>query len=108
MKMNKPNYKLIYSDIINEKYPSKKKQCSNFLNKDELTVLDVININRIIFGCTGVNAKENQKFKSYDQNTIIRILKYQKENKFTNSQTAIEFKMSRNTLTSWKKKYSVK
>ncbi|BEV05401.1 helix-turn-helix domain-containing protein [Chryseobacterium gambrini] len=89
--MNKPDYKLIYLDIINEKCPSKIKECSHYLNKKILTVLDIISINRIIFGTTEVAVKESQKFKCYDQKAIFKILMYQKENKLNNTQTAIKF-----------------
>ncbi|SIQ53117.1 MULTISPECIES: transposase [unclassified Chryseobacterium] len=108
MKKGNPNYKLIYSDMIDLKYPFKKEQCASILNKEQFTCLDVININKIIFGENESEENKNQKFKCYDKNTIFKILEYQKENHLTNTQVAAEFKMSRNTLASWKKKYIIK
>lgn len=108
MKRENPNYKLIYSDMIDLKYPFKKEQCSSILNKEQFTFLDVIKINKIIFGENTCDKNESQKFKSYDQSTIFEILEYQKKNRLTNIQLAKKFNMSRNTLTSWKKKYIVK
>lgn len=107
MKQSKrPNYKLIYSDLIAAKYPFKKKDCECILSKEVLTVLDILKINDIIFGKSSVvSENSNQKFKSYDLHTILEILQYQKDNNLSNIQIATEFGMSRNTLTSWKKRF---
>lgn len=105
-KSNRPNYKLIYLDIIEYKFPFKKKLCKEFFKKKELSFLDVIEINKIIFAKSDLNDLQfNQRYRSYDVDTIFKILQYQKENGFTNVQVASKFNMSRNTITSWKKKY---
>ncbi|MDM1553612.1 helix-turn-helix domain-containing protein [Chryseobacterium indologenes] len=99
-----PNYKRIYTDIILEKYPEKFETCRTILNKNFLSALDVIKLNKMIFGFEDVRVKEfNQKHRSYDELTILEILKFQKENGYNNSQTAIQFKISRNSLAKWKK-----
>ncbi|KXH79026.1 transposase [Chryseobacterium kwangjuense] len=104
MKSNKPNYLLIYHDLIRIKYPEKLSDCQFFLNKDQLSILDVIKLNNTIFGSQ--DQEFNQKLRSYDLNTIKYILDYQIKNKLNNSQLALHFKISRNTVTRWKKLYN--
>ncbi|PWN68846.1 transposase [Chryseobacterium phosphatilyticum] len=100
---NTPDYKKIYSDMISIKYPEKKEVCRIFLSKENLSVLDVITINNILFN---TNCREstqfNQKHRSYDVSAISYILQYQKRNELNNSQVAKHFKVSRNTITKWK------
>jgi hypothetical protein len=106
MERKQPNYKLIYSDIISIKCPGKKEECRPILNKEVISILDVIKLNLIIFG---IKDKEtqifNQKHRSYDENTIIEILDYQVKNNLNNTQLANHFKLSRNTVTKWKKHF---
>lgn len=99
-----PDYCKIYNDIIDLKYPHKKESCESILQKKQLSALDIIMINRIIFNNTDKNTFEfNQKSKSYTNDDIIYILNYQKENSLNNTQTALHFKLSRNSITKWKK-----
>ncbi|MCT2409141.1 helix-turn-helix domain-containing protein [Chryseobacterium antibioticum] len=99
-----PDYKLIFTDIILKKHPAKELSCRTILKKDVISVLDVIKLNDLVFGTgdktTSIN---NQKYRAYDESTIIDILKYQKRNKLNNSQLATHFKISRNTIAKWKK-----
>lgn len=99
-----PNYKNIYSDIINRKYPHKKKKCKRILEKDQLTFLDVLELDELIFEKKSREMEEmNQKYRSYDKSTILEILEYQKKHKLKNTEVANHFKMSRNTIANWKK-----
>lgn len=102
----KPNYKLIYNDIIAQKYPHKKDECLFILEKKQLSVFDVIELNNIIFG---IKDKEtdifNQRHRSYNESTILKMLYYQKKNSFNDTQLANHFKLSRNTIAKWKKKF---
>ena len=103
MKYSKPNYKKIFNDLLVLKFPDKKEQCLIFLNKKELSRLDIIKLNKIIFG---ENISENlngRNHRSYDKSTIFKILDYQKKQKLNNIQTAKYFGLSRNTLAKWKK-----
>lgn len=59
--------------------------------------------NEIIFG----KKTENQKFKSYKRSDILKILDYQKKHKLNNIQLAKHFKMSRNTITKYKKNLQI-
>ncbi|NIF06693.1 helix-turn-helix domain-containing protein [Chryseobacterium sp. Tr-659] len=98
-----PNYKRIYIDLIEQKFPQKKNECIHILKKEQLTAIEVVMLNRILFG------KENKKnhFKSYDITSIRTILKYQKENNLNNTHVAKHYGLSRNTVAKWKSKYTV-
>lgn len=102
MKRSKePDYRRIYTDIISLKYPLKFKICGKILSKHSLSKIDVIALDKLIFG----EVSENQKYRSYDKKTILKILDYQKKNNLNNVQLALHFKLSRNTVTKWKKLY---
>lgn len=105
MKNNKsPDYQRIFTDIIDFKYPDKKEICRSLLKKEILSTLDILKLNELIFGKESKEVmKFNQSHKVYDKNTINYILKYQKENKLSNSHIAIRFKLSRCTIAKWKK-----
>lgn len=89
--------------MVLAKYPGKIELCSNILNKEYMSILDVIKLNRLLFETD--NEIANQKLRSYDKRTVLEILHYQKENKLNNIQTAVHFKLSRNTITRWKKSF---
>lgn len=97
----RPNYKKLYMDMLDWKYPDKKEVCANVLKKRKLEALDVITLNTMIFG----ERKSHQKHKSYDQNSILEILAYQKNNPCSNKELSDLFKISRNTITKWKRIY---
>lgn len=107
-KMEFPNYKQIYKDIIAKKHPEKEKECQPILGKEQLSSLDIIELNELIFGKgnkdTGVF---NQKHRSYDISTILTILEFQKINNYNNSQLANYYSLSRNTIVKWRKLFSV-
>lgn len=102
--LNKPDYKKIYKDMISRKYPDKISICSPILEKKNLSLMDILKMNAIISN----NSKAetvifNQRLRSYDKKTIFEILDYQKKNNLNNSQLALHFKMSRNTIAKWRK-----
>ncbi|GAA4161460.1 hypothetical protein GCM10022217_27140 [Chryseobacterium ginsenosidimutans] len=99
-----PNYKKIYTDIINMKFPEKKVECDQLLSKKKLSVFDILELNNRIFGKPNdIQEKNNQKHRNYTKGDIIEILKYQKYNYLNNTQLALHFKLSRNTVTRWKR-----
>lgn len=101
--IKQPNYKKIYTDLLIKKYPEKIKECTPLLMKD-LSYLDIIELNNIIFGLSNIeNESFSRKHRSYDKSAIFYILDYQKKHNLNNSQVAKEFKMSRNTINKWKK-----
>lgn len=103
-KDKQPDFKQIYTDIIAKKYPHKYEECACLLAKNELLTLDILRLNTIIFG---LSEKNNGQYRSYKRLDIIRILKYQKKNNLNNSQLAIHFKLSRNTVAKWKKVFLI-
>ena len=100
----RPDYKRIYTDIINKKNPAKGEECKNLLSKEELSVLDILELNKKIFGNADKEIETaNHKFRSYQESDILQILDYQRKNNLNNIQLANHFKTSRNTIAKWKK-----
>lgn len=99
-----PDYKRIYQDMIFMQYPDKSELCSFILSKEKLNPLDIIRLNNLITGIPG-NGKssENQKLKSYDEETIFKMLMFQKEHNLSNLRLAEHFRVSRNSIAKWKK-----
>ncbi|MDQ0593905.1 DNA-binding transcriptional regulator YiaG [Chryseobacterium ginsenosidimutans] len=101
-----PNYKRIYSDIISMKYPEKMGICNHLLKKNNLSTLDIIEMSQILFNKTNKeNFSFDQKHRSYDRFTILKILEYQKKNELNNSELARHFNLSRNTVSKWKNRF---
>lgn len=108
MKNNQPDYKTIYADILHKKHPEKKAECFPLLEKENLSVLDIIELNKKIFGIADKETQaENQKHRSYSKSDILSILDYQKKHKLNNIQLARHFGLSRNTVAKWKKTFVV-
>lgn len=103
---SQPNYKRIYSDIINRKFPHKKAECEKLLEKKMLSAVDIMDLNKKIFGTKDQDLKKmNQKLRSYNASDILRILDYQKKHKMNNLQVAKHFELSRNTMTKWRRMF---
>lgn len=107
MEKNEPDYKKIFTDIILKKGRKPDRKSLQILKKKNLTTLDVLLLNDLIFN---TNCRQtdifNQKHRSYSEEAILKILNYQKTNRLNNVQLANHFKLSRNTVTKWKKIYS--
>lgn len=103
LEIKSPNYALIFLDIIMKNFPEKYDECKEFLNKSEFNFLDILVVNRKIFGKL---SKETQKHRSYSESDILFILNFQKNNFLNNSQTAKYFDISRTSLAKWKKMYN--
>ena len=99
------NYQQIFRDILDTKCPEKKKVCIPLLQKVNLSAMDIVKINTEIFGISRETNSFNQKHRSYSKSDILKILDYQKKHKFNNSQLALHFKLSRNTVAKWKKMF---
>ncbi|KFF15751.1 hypothetical protein [Chryseobacterium sp. JM1] len=95
-----PDYVKIFSDIVSKKFPEKISRCKYLLEKKKLSSLEVITLNHILFH----DGETNNEHKSYDDESIAKILEYQRKNNMTNTAIASVFKLSRNTLAAWKKK----
>ncbi len=100
----KPDYKAIYTDLINKKYPERVNEFQYYLQKKTLKRIDVIKLNNKILIDYNIQDKRfNQKFRSYQEEEIIEILRYQQKKQLNNTQLAKKFNLSRNTVTKWKK-----
>ncbi|MEC3875647.1 helix-turn-helix domain-containing protein [Chryseobacterium salviniae] len=106
MERSVPNYKRIFEDIISRKCPEKYELCAHLLNKSEISTMDVLKLNDIIFDKNRESESTNQKHKSYDTDTIHKILNYQKENNLSNVAVSKHFNLSRSTVSKWKKTFS--
>lgn len=105
---NAPNYKKIYTDILDKKHPSKISVCQRILSKKKLLTSDIIALNTIIFGHQDKETMVfNQRHRSYCEDTIKEILLYQKKHNLNNTQIALQLKLSRNTIAKWKKTYLI-
>lgn len=100
--INQPDYKKIFIDIIIKKFPEKITNCETILQKQKLSGLDILKLNSIIFGHFE-KMQENQKYRSYNKRTILSILDYQRKNNLNNTELARHYKISRNTITKWKR-----
>jgi len=103
-----PNYQKLYKEITERFHKEKNNLVTMYLEKEEWTSLDVITVNDLLFNRKRNEELEfNAKCKSYDELSINKILNYQKQYRLNNTQLANHFKLSRNTVAGWKKKYSV-
>lgn len=104
MNRNRPNYNVIYQDLILKKHPDKIEACKELLKKENMDATDILELNRRIFPMTRENnEKFTQRHRAYNEADIMKILDYQKKNKLNNLQLASHFKMSRNTITKWRR-----
>lgn len=98
-----PDYRRIYSDILNKKFPDKICECEKLMGKKNLSVFDILELNEKIFG---VSDKETEifdkKHRAYKEDVIKEILNYQIKNKYSNTELARHFKLSRHTIAKWK------
>lgn len=100
-----PNYHKIYSDILEQKFPDKIDDCKVFLEKKTFSALEIITLNQIIFGKEMNTENINAKHRSYDEKSIKKILAFQQKNNMNNSELSKFYKISRNSVTKWKKLY---
>ncbi len=106
--LNSVNYKRIYYDLLSKKFPDKMPLFLKLMNKDPLTALDIIEFNGKIFS-ENIDIYEdcfNQRHKSYQKTDILRILEYQKKHNLTNSQISQHFRISRNTISKWRRLFA--
>ncbi|MGX5685315.1 helix-turn-helix domain-containing protein [Chryseobacterium cucumeris] len=103
-KYSQPNYQRIYSDIIIRSFPHKRKECEKLLRKQYLSVIDILELNKKIFGTIDKEKeKQNPRHRSYSKSDIVKILNYQKTHNMNNSQIAKHFGLSKNSITKWRR-----
>ncbi len=95
----RPNYKKIYLDMLRMDYPEKLKdpkikELLEKLNTSEA----VLKFNEKLFK----QSRENQKLRTYDRQTMLKLLQYQKKHGHSTSYMSRKYKISRTTLSKWK------
>lgn len=104
--VNTPDYRKIYTEIIDRYHPHTRIHCEEYLSKETWTSMDVMTVNELIYGTSKKESLQfNQSHRSYDKATILKILEYQKKHELNNVQLANTFKLSRNTVAKWKMQY---
>ncbi|WP_126653608.1 helix-turn-helix domain-containing protein [Chryseobacterium aureum] len=95
----RPNYKKIYLDMLRMEYPEKLKDPKIKALLEKLhTSEDVLKMNEKLFK----QSRENQKLKTYDRQTMLKLLQYQKKHGHSTSYMSRKYKISRTTLSKWK------
>lgn len=103
-----PNYCKIYKDLIERKFPEKLAELSYMLIKENLNSYEVIKLNEVLFGKKSKKQQhQEQRYRAYDKQTILRILRYQQQKKLNNKELALHFKLSTNTIAKWKSIFGV-
>lgn len=94
--------------MISDKFPDKAFLCSSYLQKENWTALDVIQVNEILFGADKkkLDKEIDRMHRAYDKQSIRKILLYQQKNKLNNIELARKYNLSRNTVAKWKKLFS--
>lgn len=110
--MNRVNYKALYLDFLEESegllpIDIKMRLMNRIQCKlhEELSFKELIDFNQIIRKHSIRPSSYNTytSVNSYDEAYIRYVLSYQEEYKLSNTQVALEFKLSRNTLARWQK-----
>lgn len=100
----KPNYSKIYHDLLLAEHPEKLKDKKIVdLLKNLNTSEEVIKFNNKIFEQSQQDVENNQKLRTYDKETMLKILQYQKKHSFSTSYISRKYKMSRTTIAKWSK-----
>jgi hypothetical protein len=101
------NYKEIYFSLIKEKFPEKLNDPKVKWRLEHLdSAINVIELNDLLFhnGKRETNITDS-RLRSYTQDEIVRILKYQELYKKSNTDIINKYGMTRATLNSWKKRF---
>lgn len=92
--------------MLKLEYPDKLKdpKIKELLGKLETTE-DVLKFNDRLFKPSKESQKNNQKLKTYDKKTMLKLLQYQKKHGHSTSYMSKKYKISRTTLTKWKQMF---
>jgi Transcriptional regulator containing PAS, AAA-type ATPase, and DNA-binding domains len=102
----RPNYTKIYQDMLKEKAPDKLKDPEIKRQLKKLnTTENVLSFNEKVFKQSKESLLHNQKLKTYDKQTILKLLHYQEKHGFSTSHMSKKYKISRTTLTKWRKTF---
>lgn len=102
-KVTVPNYSRIYKDLIEKRFPERMHEFVEMLNKENFTFFEIIKLNDLLFGKKNKNQEtQEQRYRAYDKQTILRIFRYQKQHMLNDRELALHFKLSKNTIARWK------
>lgn len=100
----RPNYSKIYHDLLQAEYPEKLKDVKVTELLQNLNTSDeVIKFNEKLFKQSKESLENNQKLRTYDRETMLKILMYQKQHGFSSNYISKKYKISRTTIAKWKK-----
>ncbi|MCW3159994.1 helix-turn-helix domain-containing protein [Chryseobacterium oryctis] len=102
----RPNYNKIYQDMLRLEHPDKLKdpKILKMLKKLDTTE-EVLKFNDKIFKRSKESERNNQKLKTYDKKTMLKLLEYQQKHGFSTSYMSKKYKISRTTIAKWKKTF---
>ena len=99
-----PNYTQIYHDMLQIDHPEKLQDPKIMdLLQNLRTTDDVLNLNKKLFKPSKDNQRDNQQLRSYDEQTILKLLRYQRRHGFSISYMSKKYGISRTTLSKWNK-----
>ena len=109
----KVNYKLLYIDFIKENKTipqSLKRELLDHINQwssCNISYAELYNVEaRLKSGNAGYKDQSNVHLKSYDKQFIQQVLKDQEKNNLSNRLLSFKYKLSRNTVSRWRKTYN--
>lgn len=103
----KINYKDIYINLIMEKCPDRLKDPFVLWKLEHLdSSMSILDLNKNLFKSEESNFNQlDSRLRSYTEEEIIRILKFQCRYKKTNTEIIKKYGMSRATLKTWQKRF---
>ncbi len=102
----RPNYSKIYKDMITEHDPEKLEDPKiQRLLKNLKTTEDVLKLNDLVFKSSKESLRNNQKLKTYDKKTMLKLLQYQQKHGLSTNYMSKKYRISRTTIAKWKKTF---
>ena len=104
--MMRPNYTKIYRDMLKERNPEKLEDPKvQRLIKNLKTTEDILKFNDLVFESSKESLRNNQKLKTYDKKTMLKLLQYQEKHGLSTIYMSKKYKISRTTIAKWKKTF---
>jgi hypothetical protein len=100
------DYKKIYLSIIEQNF-------SDMLNNSEVmyklnnlkTSIDILEFNKYLYELNNQKTDLDFRLKSYMEEDILKILRYQIKHKMSNSEISQKYRISRTTIITWRRRY---
>ncbi|WP_294246180.1 helix-turn-helix domain-containing protein [uncultured Chryseobacterium sp.] len=75
------------------------------LLKNLKTTEDVLKLNELVFKSSKESLRNNQKLKTYDKKTMLKLLQYQQKHGLSTNYMSKKYRISRTTIAKWKKTF---